>query len=419
MISVVLSGVMACEALLLGALAVRRREWRGGLLAMAFVFLGIAVDELGPFWESAALAGLDEPEVVPIAVSLALAAVCAAVWRGSTTAAFAEVIRNRRFFLFVWGVLFVSVLPNAAKSRSLWELLVPSLTETRTMRNLAEEMTQVFGHFLLLNWVVLFIKDEWDRFVHRLSPHEHLLRGHELVEIGRGARRVCYRIGETGFCVKFLREPADGQSGRKVGWRFRQMLKNGRFNRRLNVNCLEADAMNKYRQEAGPLVASAFPETVEVVFDERRGYGVLMSCLTNADGSRVIRAEYEMAKRRDPAFAADCCRRLAALFEELIAAAAPFFEPANVQVQFRVDGTFRLRLIDFEPVDKKLVPITEWLPLARRLNLRRKADRYLDGLRRKHGVPNDGGRADLRYNTRHGEAREETGEDAAKVEEVE
>lgn len=192
--SVVLAGVMACVALLLGVLAVRRHEWRGGLLAMAFVFLGIAVNELGPFWRFAAFAGLDEPEFVPIAASLVLGALCAAVWRGSTTAAFVEIVRNRRFFLFVWGILFVSVLPNIAKSRPLWELLAPGLDATHGLRNLAEEMTQTFGHFLLLNWVVLFLKDEWDRFVHRLSPHEHLLREHELVEIGRGARRVCYRL---------------------------------------------------------------------------------------------------------------------------------------------------------------------------------------------------------------------------------
>ncbi len=393
--SVILAGTMACVALLLGVLSIRRREWRGGLLAMAFVFLGIAVNELGSFWKFLPPAGLNEPEVVPIAASLVLAAVSAAVWRGSTVAAFVEIVRNRRFFLFVWGILFVSVLPNIAKSRPLWELLAPRIAETRALRSLAQEMMVAFGHFLLLNWVVLFLKDEWEKFIHRLSPHEHLLREHELVEIGRGARRVCYRIGETGFCVKFLREPSDGQSERKIGWRFHLMLKVGRFDRRMNVNCLEAEAMNRYRREAGSLVAAAFPETVEVVFDERRGYGVLMSCLTNADGSRIIRAEYEMAKRRDPHFADACCRQLASLFEELIASSAPFFEPANVQVQFQSDGTFRLRLIDFEPIDKKLVPLAEWLPLARRINLRRKTDRYLEGLRKKYGIPTDEPRADL------------------------
>ena len=380
-----MAGVMVCVALLLGALAVRRREFRGGLLAIAFVFLGIAVNELDPFWESVSIPDIDEPEIVPIAASLVLAALCAVMWRGSTTAAFVEIVRNRRFFLFVWGVLFVSVLPNVAKSRPLWEVLAPNLDATHGLRNLAQEMTEAFGHFLLLNWVVLFLKDEWDRFVHRLSPHEHLLREHELVEIGRGARRVCYRIGDTGFCVKFLREPSADQSDRKNGWRFRRMLKIGRFDRRLNVNSLEAEAMNRYRREAGPLVAAALPETVEVVFDERRGYGVLMSCLRNADGSPIISAEYEMAKRRDPRFTADCCRRIAALVEELIASSAPFFEPSNVQVQFLSDGTFRLRLIDFEPVDKKLVPLGEWLPFARRINLRRKADLYLKQLRKKYG----------------------------------
>ena len=385
MVSIVLSGLMACVALLLSALAVRRREWRGGLLAMAFVFLGIAINELDPFWKSVSFAGLAEPEVVPIVGSLVLAAACAIGWRGSTVAALVELVRNRRFFLFAWGLLFVSVLPNVARSRHLWQMLAPGMAEARVLRELAQEMTKMFGHFLLLNWVTLFLKDEWGRFVHRLSPHEHLLREHELVEIGQGARRICYRIGDTGFCVKFLREPQDDRSGRKIGWRFRRMLKNGRFDRRQNVNCLEAEAMNRYRQSAGPIVSAAFPETVEVVFDERRGYGVLMSYLTNADGSRIIRAEYEMEKRRDPVFADACCRQIAALFEELIAASAPFFEPANVQVQFLSDGSFRLRLIDFEPVDKKLVPLAEWLPLVRRVNLRHKAELYLETLREKYG----------------------------------
>ena len=266
-------------------------------------------------------------------------------------------------------------------------MLAPVVSDTRMLRDFAQEMTKAFGHFLLVNWIVLFLKDEWRRLVHQLSPHEHLLHEQPLIEIGQGARRICYRLGETGFCVKFLRDPSDTRSERKLGWRFRQMLKNGRFDRRLNVNCLEAEAMEKYRHEAGPLVAAAFPEVVEVVFDERRGYGVLMSLVTNADGSLVVRTEYEMKKRGDTAFAARCCQQLEALLKELADASAPFFEPRNVQIQFLADGSTRLRLIDFEPVDKKLIPLTEVVPYMRRRNLQRKARAYLQDLRAEYGLP--------------------------------
>lgn len=381
------SALMAGVALTLGLLAVRRRAWRGGLLAMAFVFLGVAVNELDPFLKELPAFGLDEPEIVPIVVSLLLAVACAIRWRGSTWGAFTEVCRNRHFFLLVWGLLFVSLLPNLVRNRHLWQFLaLGGPGGSHSLRELAQEMTKFFGHFLLVNWAVLFFRDEWSRFARHVSPHEHLLREQDLVEIGRGARRVCYRIGETGFCVKFLRDPKDADSDRKLGWRFRVMLKTARFDRRRNVNCLEAEAMMRYRREAGPHVSAAFPEVVEVVFDEQRGYGVLMSLLANADGSKIIRVEYEMKKRRDPVFSAACCRQLKELFNELIAISAPFFEPANVQIQFLSDGSTRLRLIDFEPVDKKLIPIAEVVPFVRRKNLQRKTARYLRGLREKYGI---------------------------------
>lgn len=380
------AGLMAGVAALLMALAVHRREWRGGLLAMGFVFLGVALNELDPFWEKFSFFDLDEPELLPIAASLILAIACIIRWRGSTWGAFAEIVRHKHFLLLVWGLLFVSLLPNLAQSKHLWKPLVPMLSDTYALRELAQDMTKTFGHFLLLNWIVLFLKDKWRRLVHQMSPHEHLLREQPLVKIGQGARRICYRIGETGFCVKFLRDPSDAQTSRKIGWRFRLMLKNGRFDRRLNVNCLEAEAMEKYRHEAGPLVAAAFPEVVEVVFDEQRGYGVLMSLVTNADGSLVIRAEYEMKKRQDPRFSAQCCQQLEALLDELADASAPFFEPRNVQIQFLADGSTCLRLIDFEPVDKKFIPLAEVVPLIRRRNLQRKARAYLQELRAEYGL---------------------------------
>ena len=188
------ASLMAGVAVLLMALAVRRREWRGGFMALGFVFLGVAINELDPFWKRLSLLDLDEPELLPIAASLVLAGLCALRWHGSTWGAFGEVILNRRFFLLVWGLLFVSLLPNVVRNRHLWQLLAPVVSDTRMLRDFAQEMTKAFGHFLLINWIVLFLKDEWRRLVHQMSPHEHLLQEQPLVEIGQGARRICYRL---------------------------------------------------------------------------------------------------------------------------------------------------------------------------------------------------------------------------------
>ncbi len=378
-------------AISLALVAWRRREWRGGLLAMAFIFLGIAFNEFEWLTDRLPPLNMPEPELIPIATSLALAFACFLISPGSTSAAFYEVWRNRRFTLLVWGLLLVSILANAIRAKELWAFLAPDLTDSWQVRYFAQQLTKFFGHILLLNWAILFFMDEWHCLVHRPSPHEHLLREHPLIEIGQGARRICYRIGNTNYCVKFLRDPsatdlADKRFYRRLGRRFRIMLLRGRFDRTQNLNCQEAEAMVQCRLTAGAEVAAAFPETIEIVFDEKRGYGILMNLLTNADGSPIIRADNAMWERKDPAFNAAVYPKLKSLLYALIDASAPFFEPANVQVQIQADGSPRLRLIDFEPVDKKFIHISEKLPFVRRADLARRTEKFLKGLRERFNL---------------------------------
>ena len=155
----------------------------------------------------------------------------------------------------------------------------------------------------------------------------------------------------------------------------------GRFDQNLNLNCLEAQAMVRCRLEAGAEVAEAFPEVIEIVFDEKRGYGILMTLVTNADGSNLMSADDLMLKRKDRKFAALCYPQLKKLLEALVDIAAPFFEPCNIQAQILADGTPRMRLIDFEPVDKKLFPVAEWVPFIRQADLARRSKEFLKGLR--------------------------------------
>ena len=199
-----------------------------------------------------------------------------------------------------------------------------------------------------------------------------------LKKIGVGARRICFSIGETGYCVKFLRTLEDDPM-RPLGWRAKRMLKHDRFNRKRNINCLEAEAMEKYRVLAGPRVAAALPEVVEIVFDEERGWGVLMSELRNADGSGMRSSVFEAFDRRqDAVFVHGTFAAMRALIADLIAVSAPFYEGDNFVTQFAADGSWCLRIIDFEPLGKKFFAPERYLPFYRRWLIRRQSEKVFE-----------------------------------------
>lgn len=215
-------------------------------------------------------------------------------------------------------------------------------------------------------------------------PFSRFRGDHPLEKLGVGARRVCYRIVGTGCCVKFLRTEEDDPS-RPLGWKMRRMLKD-RFNRRRNLNCLEAEAMNRYRELAGPRIAAALPERVEIVLDEKLGYGVLMSELRNADGSGVKSSIIEMLERGDHDFARETFRAMREHLEDLIAVSAPFYESDNFVTQFLADGSWRLRIIDFEPVGKKLLSPERWFAPYRRWFVRRQSRKVYAKYARRIGI---------------------------------
>ena len=74
------------------------------------------------------------------------------------------------------------------------------------------------------------------------------------------------------------------------------------------------------------------------------------------------------------------------LLMELIAHAAPFYEPGNFHVQELPGGRLVLKIVDFEPDPKVVLPLELLLPFFRRMKLRRKARRFLALLRARYGV---------------------------------
>ena len=368
--------------------AIRHPEWRGGLLTLGFVFVAIALNEFEAFWEGLLPDSFEEPELIPIGIAFAAAVLMAILNKRSSVSGFRAVIRNRRFPLLVWGLLFVSIFPNIAQQRRFWAWIEPSVEFSHDVREAAQEATKTLGYVLLLNWSLLFLKDKRHLRHHRPSPHEYLLWCNPLVPIGRGSRRQAYRIGDTGFCAKFYLPPEDCMPG-KMERSIRREIKWRRFSRFCNSSSQEVYIYGKMRHAMPDWVRACMPPVCERVFHHKYGWGVLETLYLNPDGSAVVCCRREIARQQDEQAKAFIYTKVRDLLNELIARAARFHEPGNFHVLNRPDGSLELKMIDFEPDSKTLIPIESYLACWRRMKLRRKAKRFLAQLRSKYGIKVD------------------------------
>ena len=111
--------------------AIRYREWRGGLMLLACLFMAVAMNELEDFFRPC-FPTMHEPELVPIVAFVVLGILLAAVNYGTTVAGLKAVYSNRRFPLLVWGMCLSSFLPNVAESRAVWGFFVTSAENTHS-----------------------------------------------------------------------------------------------------------------------------------------------------------------------------------------------------------------------------------------------------------------------------------------------
>ena len=384
MTSLKLAAILLAAAMMAAA-AWRRREWRGGLLFVTCIFLAGAAQECEEALEPL-FPGFREPETPVTVAFIALGCAFAWAYRGSTRIALAAIWRNRRLPLLVWGGLFISLFPNVAKAKFVWAALAPPDVGTHAVREAAESAAETLGCVLLLNWAVLFLKDKWAALTRRTpSPHEHLIAENELVEVGRGSRRVCYRIGETGFCAKFYIPPEECVPGRMkksvrrdIAWR--------RFNKWRNSCSQEIYFRQRFGASMPEEIREAMPEVMERVFHPKWGWGVLETLYVNPDGRTIIPAEWEADLKRDPAFSREVYRRIKRMLGLLIGCSAHFYEASNFFAWLQPDGSFRLKIIDFEPESKTLIPLEYFWPWFRRRKLRKDARRYLAHLREKFAL---------------------------------
>lgn len=200
---------------------------------------------------------------------------------------------------------------------------------------------------------------------------ERLFHSGELEKLGEGSRRICYRIPGTELCVKCYRDEATAPNA-SVAKEIRAYRHDGRR----NACCQEHRYYNELKARLPPYVFAAFPEVVERIYLPSCGWVLVESIIRNADGtpcepfSRTYRAA-------DAGTKAKLLKEFWLLLGSFVAYAVRFYDTQNIVVQHLEDGMFRLRVVDFEPVDRTLIPIDSFCPAMVRHKVLRRAKRYL------------------------------------------
>lgn len=215
--------------------------------------------------------------------------------------------------------------------------------------------------------------------VYTAEELDELLRSGALERIGMGSRRSCYRLpGNSGLCLKCYKSDAEILEGKDPGKSISRPLapaaakeiKRFRFDERRNTCCAEYRYWNSLPEE----VRRHFPSTMEIVNTPSRGWCLVEELIVNDDGSAITKflPAWQSVGETDR-------KRLAAALSELeesfLCHSIRFFDPQTIMVQ-RSCGELRLRIPDFEPSSRTLIPIDLLHPVFIRIKTRRRFARY-------------------------------------------
>ena len=197
--------------------------------------------------------------------------------------------------------------------------------------------------------------------------------------IGKGSRRECYRMLNQDACVKFYRDPATLDRKTRLSQRLHILA--ARFVRGWNTNVQEWRYLQTLKRRLPPELLAVFPDRIEPVYSAERGWGIIESLVLNPDGTFAKSVQKEMAGIQDQALRVRLYQETERLLGQLSEYAVCFFDPPNVLVQWLSRDAFRLRIVDFEPSGKEIVPGLSYVKPYVRRKVRRRSDRYLRRLR--------------------------------------
>lgn len=200
---------------------------------------------------------------------------------------------------------------------------------------------------------------------------ETMLERDELAFLGAGSRRECHAIPGTSLCLKCCRDETSAPNATVA-----REIRRYRHDQRRNACCREYRYWQKLKSALPPYVFAAFPDTMEQILLPNRGWAVVETRVQNADGTPCER--FSLAYRAaDDATKAKLLKEFWLLVGAFAAYAVRFYDTQNIVVQRLDNGRFRLRVVDFEPAARTLIPIDSLCPAIVRGKVIRRAKRYL------------------------------------------
>ena len=214
---------------------------------------------------------------------------------------------------------------------------------------------------------------------------DSFFRAGTMERLGMGTRRACYRLPGTGLCIKCYRSEAEIAEGKHPGEEpFKPLapsvvdeIRRHRFSDGGNTSCQEWRYHQMLRKRLPGNLLEVFPDTVERVLVKDRGWCLVEEVVVNADGTPARRFHEVYATTRGAPARAELLAALKRLCDALARNAVCFYDPQNVLVQWRADGSFRLRIVDFEPVSRALIPFDKVFPSLVGFKVRRRFSRYM------------------------------------------
>ena len=212
---------------------------------------------------------------------------------------------------------------------------------------------------------------------------EALFREGKMERIGDGSRRVCYALPGGKLCVKSYRSEDELETRmRSDGSIERYPLKSSvvseirkaRFDERRNTSCIEYRYWKELRERVFSEQLEAFPKTMEMVCLPSRGWCLVEELIENSDGTPIVKflPAWRNAGEGDRRWLSEA---LDALEDFLVRHSIRFFDPQTIMVQ-RTPCGFRLRVPDFEPVTRTLIPFEAIIPALVRKKIRRRFARF-------------------------------------------
>ena len=213
---------------------------------------------------------------------------------------------------------------------------------------------------------------------------EELFHSGKMKRLGMGARRACYDIPCSKLCVKCYRTESEIAEGQHPGGPFRPLreavvreIRRNRNSDTGNTSCQEWRYYKSLKLRLPAELMKAFPEMLERVFVPSRGWCLVESKVMNADGTPSKNFPDAFAEAHGREARERLVLAIEKFFKSVAKAGIRFYDPQNTIVQYAFDGSFRLRIVDFEPAARTLVPLDSIVPGLVGMKVRRRFARFM------------------------------------------